>query len=231
MQITKCVIVIVNVSNSHFNSSVSLALLADATFTRSPRPRSQTCECSLWFYICKRVWTITAVLFYKSVSVHHMISHDWRQSGAFHSFFVVQEYTVTSTTKASVITLGLHKKCNSCKWGARVVAACPAKSPSHPCVCQQTTHSFLLYGWLCRNIFALWDARPFWWESEQTCPSSLWARSKAKAERCMTKGGETSKSEKVKKRRERSERADIKTARIQSVFVSSAPDTRYTCLQ
>lgn len=117
-----------------------------------------------------------------------------------------QRYTVISAMKASVTTLSVNmwQKCNSCKWGARMVAARGAKSPSNPCICQQTSHSSLPYGWHW-NIFALWDARPFWWESEQTCPSPLWARCKAKAERCMTKGGETSKSEKVKKRRENTE--------------------------
>lgn len=41
------------------------------------------------------------------------------------------------------------------------------------------------------------------------------AHSKAKAERCMTKGGETSKSEKVKKRRD-----NIETMRKHSVCLS-----------
>lgn len=138
-----------------------------------------------------------------------------------------QESTVTSALKASVTTLSLHawKKCNSCKWGARVVTARPAESPAHPSICQQTTHSFLPYGWLCCNVFALWDARPFWWESEQTCPSPPWFRSKAKAERCMTKGGE---ARKVKKRRKKSEWAHSET---ECVCLQGCRYQWYTCLQ
>lgn len=111
------------------------------------------------------------------------------------------------------------------KEGATVVTPNPHLNPR---ICQQTTHNPLQWGWLCMNIFAHCDcqlsASPLCWESEQTCPAPLWASSKPKTERCMTKGGKRA-VRKVKKSRVKFESFGVQTGRTNRLFVSIATET------